>query len=298
MKLNYLTLNEKLEETICHGTDDYPLEIYIDEVNKYPEGYICWHWHKEHEMLYVINGEVELYTGQNVYYLKKNEGAWIVPNMLHMIKPVSVDQEAVICAILADTSLLCGFRGSRIHRKYIMPFFENRSMDAYILKPYVLWQQEMLNLFSRCYDLYQDENPGYDWEIVIALQKSGLILVKNAASVERTVNASDLEDHTRVKKAIAYIHKHYHEKIYLQDIADSVPVSRCECCRLFRKVIHQSPMDYLISYRVQMAEYLLMNSDKSILDIALETGFSNSSHLSKMFQRKLHCTPLRYRKII
>ena len=296
MKLNYLLLNEKLEETTTHGENDYPLEIYTDEVAKYPEEHICWHWHKEHELVYILDGEVELYTGQHEYHLKKGEGAWIVPNMLHKIKPLPPIESAVLCAILVDTSLLCGFRGSRIHQRYILPLFEDKNVDAYFFRPEVPWQKEILDFFARCYRLYHEKSPGYDWEIVISLQRSGLILAQNVDSLAVEMHTSELADYLCVKKAITFIQNHYPEKIYLQDIADAVPVSRCECCRLFKKVIHQSPVDYLIFYRVQMAEYLLLNTDKSVLDIALETGFSNSSHLTRMFQRQLHCTPVKYRK--
>ena len=296
MKLNYLLLNEELEETTCHGENDYPLEVYTDEVANYPEGYICWHWHKEHELVYVLDGSIELYTGQNKHILKKGEGAWIVPNMLHMMKPLPPVEEAVLCAILVETSLLCGFRGSRIHQKYVMPLFEDKKIDMYLLKPEVLWQKRILDNLVSCYELYHKKTLGYEWEMVIALQDSGVTLAKNADSLASVAHTSGLEDYLRVKKAITFIQNHYQEKIYLQDIADSVPVSRCECCRLFQKVIHQSPVDYLISYRVQMAEYLLINSGKSVLDIALETGFSNSSHLTRMFQRQLHCTPIKYKK--
>lgn len=296
MKLNYLLLNTELEETTSHGKKDYPLEVYTDEVAKYPEGYICWHWHKEHELLYVLDGEIELYTGQKKYHLKKHEGAWIVPNMLHMMKPLPPAEDAVLCAILVDTSLLCGFRGSRIHQKYVMPLFEDKHVDAYIFREDNHWQKRILYLLARCYELYHAKGIGYEWELVVLLQQSGVILAQNMGELLHASHAPNLGDYLQVKKGMEFIQKHYSEKIYLQDIAASIPISRCECCRSFKKVIHQSPVDYLISYRVRMAEYLLLHTDKSILEIALETGFSNSSHFIRMFQKQIHCTPLKYRR--
>ena len=65
--------------------------------------------------------------------------------MLHMMKPLPPVEEAVLCAILVETSLLCGFRGSRIHQKYVMPLIEGKKIDMYILKPEVLWQKGILD---------------------------------------------------------------------------------------------------------------------------------------------------------
>ena len=91
-------------------------------------------------------------------------------------------------------------------------------------------------------------------------------------------------------------HQEYARKIRLEDIARAASVSTSECCRDFKEILGQSPVDYLISYRVRMGEYLLTHTDKSILEIALAAGFSGSSHFSNTFTRYMGCTPLHYRK--
>ena len=56
---------------------------------------------------------------------------------------------------------------------------------------------------------------------------------------------------------IAYIQENFAEKITLEDIADSAAVSTRECLRCFKTSIHQSPMEYLIEYRIRAAKKLL-----------------------------------------
>lgn len=295
MKLNYLSINQELEETTCHGSADYPMEVYTDEVSKYPEGYIIWHWHKECELIYVLEGTVEFCTGRGNYVLQQGEGAWIVPQMLHMMSSLAPG-ECTMCAILMDSSLLYGFPDSRIHRQFVKPLLEQTAADTYLFRPEVPWQKEILEHILRCYRLNEEKSFGYEWEMLILLQQAGFLLAQNTRELPRAADGSLSEHYVRVKKAMEFIHANYSRKLYLKDIADAIPISRCECCRSFQKIIRQSPVDYLITYRVQMAQYLLSHTSKSVLDIALETGFSNSSHLTRMFRRQLHCTPLEYRK--
>ena len=56
-----------------------------------------------------------------------------------------------------------------------------------------------------------------------------------------------------------------------------------------------SPMEYLTTLRLAKARELLMSTQKSILEIAVETGFGNSSYFGKLFKQQHHMTPKQYR---
>ena len=100
----------------------------------------------------------------------------------------------------------------------------------------------------------------------------------------------------RILTMIAFIQENFSEKLSLEEIADSAAVSTRECLRCFRAAIHQSPMDYLIEYRVRTAKKLLEATDLSITDIALRCGFNSNSYFTKLFHRICGKTPNAYRK--
>ena len=138
--------------------------------------------------------------------------------------------------------------------------------------------------------------PGYLWRLQILLQQTGLTLYENMdLKREKHTSYSDVP-YRRVRSSLTFIHQEYARKIRLEDIARAASVSTSECCRDFKEILGQSPVDYLISYRVRMGEYLLTHTGKSILEIALAAGFSGSSHFSNTFTRYMGCTPLHYRK--
>jgi AraC-like DNA-binding protein len=60
----------------------------------------------------------------------------------------------------------------------------------------------------------------------------------------------------------AYIRENYTSKITLSDIARSVNISTAECCRLFKRNMNISPVEYLINYRVAQSVRLLTDTER------------------------------------
>lgn len=96
-------------------------------------------------------------------------------------------------------------------------------------------------------------------------------------------------------KALQYIQDNYAEKITIQDIADYVKIHPSYLSAIFRKKLNQSVNSYINSHRINIAKQLLRNSDTSITDIALLTGFYDAQHFLKTFKKIAGQTPSEYR---
>jgi AraC-like DNA-binding protein len=66
--------------------------------------------------------------------------------------------------------------------------------------------------------------------------------------------------------------------------------------RAFREIYQTTPGKWLIQKRLAYAEYLLQNSQKTIIEITLECGFENPTHFSRVFRESYGTSPLQYRK--
>ena len=88
----------------------------------------------------------------------------------------------------------------------------------------------------------------------------------------------------------------YFMSISLADIAASANISQSECCRCFQRCLKQSPFDYLIEYRIRQAAGMLLDTDKPISEICMETGFNSTSYFSNKFKSILGQSPRDYRK--
>lgn len=84
----------------------------------------------------------------------------------------------------------------------------------------------------------------------------------------------------RTKTMLSFIHQHYSEKITINDMAEHVGVLVRECIRSFKNTFHQTPMDYLISYRIEQAKRLFKETEEPITNIVFQTGFQTSAYLA------------------
>jgi len=94
-----------------------------------------------------------------------------------------------------------------------------------------------------------------------------------------------------------YLHTHYRESLDLERLARVVGVHRAHLARSFRSRFRVSVGDYVRGLRLDWAAERLATSDQPIVDVALEAGFADQSHLTRWFRRRTGLTPARYRAI-
>lgn len=100
---------------------------------------------------------------------------------------------------------------------------------------------------------------------------------------------------TQVKPVLEYIEAHFAEEISLDDLSSAVGMSSKYFCRFFHSITHQTPMDYVNSYRIEQAALLLASTDIPVTQVGLECGFHDSSYFTKVFRRYKKVTPRQYR---
>jgi len=99
-----------------------------------------------------------------------------------------------------------------------------------------------------------------------------------------------------LQAAIAYIDTHFVDELTAEALASRAGLSVSHFNRLFRKVLRLSPMDYVLSLRIQEAQRLLSTTQTSLSEIAAATGFFDQSHFTKRFRKVTGVTPSEYRR--
>ena len=113
--------------------------------------------------------------------------------------------------------------------------------------------------------------------------------MKNKAKIHVTKNSLD------IIKTMEYIRNNYNEKISFEMLAQSVGMSYSAYLRHFKSVAKTTPGRYLTMCRIEKAKELLGCTDMSIVDIAMETGFYDSSHFIRSFCDETGKNPAEYR---
>jgi AraC family transcriptional regulator len=99
----------------------------------------------------------------------------------------------------------------------------------------------------------------------------------------------------QLMEVLEYIDAHLDEDIKLIDLATLLDMSQFHFSTLFKQAIGASPYQYLLQQRIERAKQLLKQTERSIMEIALECGFNSHSHLSKQFRQLTGITPKVYR---
>ena len=100
----------------------------------------------------------------------------------------------------------------------------------------------------------------------------------------------------RIKGAVAFIDGHYSEKITLNQLAESSGLSQTLFSRLFKKTMQTTPIRYITEIRLNAARKLLSETDRTLVNIAAETGFYDEAHFVKTFKTSRGLTPGEYRR--
>jgi len=101
--------------------------------------------------------------------------------------------------------------------------------------------------------------------------------------------------HPKLATVIQMMNNNIEEPISPSILASDVGMSTRQLERLFRRYLNRSPKRYYMELRLQRARNLLMQTDMSVINVALASGFSSPSHFSKCYRAHFNTTPYRER---
>jgi transcriptional regulator GlxA family with amidase domain len=101
--------------------------------------------------------------------------------------------------------------------------------------------------------------------------------------------------HPKLSQVIQIMESNIEEPISPSILAKDVGMSTRQLERLFRRYLNRSPKRYYMELRLQKARNLLMQTDMSVINVALACGFASPSHFSKCYRAHYDTTPYRER---
>ncbi len=99
----------------------------------------------------------------------------------------------------------------------------------------------------------------------------------------------------KLAEAVEFIHRNYKEEIKTPDLAKQVEMSVRQLERSFKKALGTTVRQYLLRIRLDHAQYLLRNTEDTILAVALSVGFYDHAHFTHTFRRERGMSPKQYR---
>lgn len=99
----------------------------------------------------------------------------------------------------------------------------------------------------------------------------------------------------RLARVIEYMSCHFADALTLERLAAEACISKYHFVRLFRERVGQSPHRYLIELRLDAAQRMLISTELSITEIAVECGYSTAEHFATVFARRFGMSPTSFR---
>jgi AraC-like DNA-binding protein len=147
------------------------------------------------------------------------------------------------------------------------------------------------------YELDQ-QLPGYQYTVKALLWALLLKVTRIADSTDTEWQSfcESASGFSVITPAINYISNNFGKPILIKTLADLCFLSETHFNRIFKKIMRQSPLAYLIQVRIRMASMFLKTTDMSMADIALEVGFQSVSSFNRHFKSLKNIPPKDYRK--
>lgn len=156
-------------------------------------------------------------------------------------------------------------------------------------------QEKILNMFCEMEKEFQKDLPYTEF-----ILQGMLFRLLTAVWEERLPNEKVIMNKSPLTKpvmdAIFHIETYYNQNVTLEKTAHAINLSAAYLSRLFRTQLDMTFSDYLINVKIRHVKNLLSQTDKSITEIALKTGFCSGDYLSTQFKAKTGMTPKEFRK--
>lgn len=239
------------------------------------------HWHEHIELLYFTSGECDFFCDGKMSHVKAGDLIVVNSTEIHTFTSTK-GTTGYICMITYPS------------------FFEDVSFSDVIIKNHISGDSYIRDCIMNIREEKKSDSAGSDMMIKSHNYRLFAYLVRNYALDEpqRRTNASDSARLKRLDIVFQYIAKNYNDKINTSSLAKMCYLSEGYFCRFFKKATGRTVADYITEFRINKASIMLVNTDSTISDIALNTGFDDANYFSRVFKKTTGMSPSRYRNEI
>lgn len=259
------------------------------------------HWHKEIEIIYVKEGNVNIGVNDVPIQLKRNDIYFINGGDVHYFL-ASPESERIV--IQFDLSFFQDISSLEKTNK------EMRNLFSSIVQASSLWSQEvadqMRELLMTVHEENNERKSGYRYVIKAKMFEMLAILSRevpqnenwNDQVREEISSTKQMENLERLDKIFMYIEAHYQDTITLNDISAYMGFSSFYFTKFFKKNTGTTFIQFLTEYRLNKAKWILLNEDATVTEVAERTGFSSVKTFHHQFKDLMGISPLKYKKTI
>jgi len=269
-----------------------------ESVFHFQEFYQDWftsplHFHDEFEIIYISKSNGKLYIGNTITNFSEGELFLIAPGIPHCF----YNKQHFMETAKKGYATVIQFKPDAIGKSFL------ESKDAYNLNELLKSSESGIRfnnpnkkLTRLILGITRINGLKRLYKLLMILDELTTCTDYNMLTNGNLEQKASLADSNRIKGVIQYVAENFKEDISLEEAAKLVNMQKAAFCRFFKRKTKKKFMEFVNETRMAHARKLIQETDKSILEVAYESGYESASYFYRLFSTYYNTTPLLYRK--
>jgi len=236
------------------------------------------HTHNHTELFYIVGGKGQFLIEDQVFPVNINNLVIINPSVIHTEDSLNAQPLEYIVLGIEGVELATSENSNG--RFCILDHFESVEISSCLRN--ILREMEQ-------------KSPGYE-DVCQAFMEILIIRLMRSTSLAVPEEPQPVSANRQCATVRRYIDLHFKETLTLEQLADEAHMNKYYLSHTFKREYGVSPINYMISRRIEESKYLLAETDLSMSQIAQLLGFSSLSYFSQVFRRTQGIRPMEYRQ--
>ena len=257
-----------------------------------------YHIHSEIEMIYVASGEMIFDINDEQIRVKSGSVLFIKGNTIHACHVSSKEVETETCLLQFSPEIIFGTNLFTDY-KYLTNFISSNEagyeiIDAYATSSFESFGEIMVEIIKE----FLAKNIAYEITIKAYIYKLiSLLYRKNILHPENDMLSNKkIELLEKLEPVFRLVETNYVNNLTVEMAAEEMFLNYHYFCRLFKEATGKTFKEYLNFVRISIAEKLLIKSDKNLLELINQCGFSSLAYFNRVFKEHKGINPSEFRK--
>lgn len=262
-----------------NGADDTIMYFDFDECR-----HSAVHSHQNPEIIYLLEGSMELTVGRSIFQIQKDDIILIEANREHSYKA----KESVLTGILHIDSMRL--------QNYIDTKSQYIQCNSVIDKN--SGYQEMRKLLNQIFRLYFDKKQEAAYLNSLYFALLHILLTHFTYSKEQLLKKHpDLAEEERINEVIGYIRSHYQGHLSLNELAEQLYLTPAYLSKYIKRHLGRNFVEYVNEVRLDNAvEAMRLENSQSLTRTAMDNGFPSAQAFAAAFKKVYGMNPSVWQK--
>jgi AraC-like DNA-binding protein len=255
-------------------------------------------WHEHLEMILPITGSGRFRLGEQVMDFSPGDLLLVDNQKMHGMQDLSGDHKSLVIFFMPE--LIYRMGSFQCDAAFLSPFFERSESALPILRANDPGAAVIHQSIGELVKTYHGIAAAQDKQVACKLHLLHILHgLRKHFQLQGTVSPTYAQQRQRVdrlKRLFDFLNQHYAQKLRVAEAASMVGMSETRFKDFFKRTTGSTFAQYVIQLRLSRATQLLRDTDLSVAEIALQTGFCDQSHFDNRFKDSFEVSPKEYRQ--